>query len=110
MTETPLYKDPNQPVDARIEDLLARMTLEEKVAQLICLWTNKEDVQEDDQSFSAEKASRLFPHGLGQIARPSDRRISGRQHTEVNRGHAKRHSIRMRSSVGRSNRPALASR
>ncbi len=29
-----LYKDPTQPVDARVEDLLSRMTLEEKAAQL----------------------------------------------------------------------------
>jgi beta-glucosidase len=31
----PLYKDPNQPVDLRIEDLLARMTLDEKIAQMV---------------------------------------------------------------------------
>jgi beta-glucosidase len=30
-----LYKDPNQPVDLRIEDLLARMTLDEKIAQMV---------------------------------------------------------------------------
>lgn len=30
----PLYKDPNQPVEKRIDDLLSRMTLEEKVMQL----------------------------------------------------------------------------
>lgn len=29
-----MYKDPSQPVEARVEDLLGRMTLEEKVAQL----------------------------------------------------------------------------
>ena len=30
----PLYKDSSQPVDVRTQDLLARMTLDEKVAQL----------------------------------------------------------------------------
>ncbi len=30
-----LYKDPSQPVEARVEDLLARMTLDEKVAQMV---------------------------------------------------------------------------
>ena len=29
------YKDARQPVDARVADLLARMTLEEKVAQTL---------------------------------------------------------------------------
>ena len=29
-----VYKDPNAPVDARVKDLLSRMTLEEKVAQM----------------------------------------------------------------------------
>ena len=27
------YQDPNQPIEARIDDLLARMTTEEKIAQ-----------------------------------------------------------------------------
>jgi beta-glucosidase len=30
----PLYLDPNQPVDARVDDLMSRMTLKEKVGQL----------------------------------------------------------------------------
>ena len=35
MMETmPRYKDPSLPVEQRVEDLLARMTLEEKAAQL----------------------------------------------------------------------------
>ncbi len=29
-----LYKQPNQPVDSRVEDLLSRMTLEEKIGQM----------------------------------------------------------------------------
>jgi len=32
--ESPLYKDAKQPIEKRIDDLLARMTLEEKVMQL----------------------------------------------------------------------------
>ncbi|HET6451581.1 MAG TPA: glycoside hydrolase family 3 C-terminal domain-containing protein [Spirochaetia bacterium] len=31
----PLYADPNQPLNARVADLLARMTLEEKVSQMV---------------------------------------------------------------------------
>jgi hypothetical protein len=29
-----IYKDPNAPVEARVKDLLSRMTLEEKVGQM----------------------------------------------------------------------------
>ena len=32
--EKPLYLDPSQPIDARVDDLLSRMTLEEKVGQM----------------------------------------------------------------------------
>ncbi len=32
--EKPIYLDPSQPIDKRIEDLLGRMTLEEKVGQM----------------------------------------------------------------------------
>ncbi|NDV60459.1 glycoside hydrolase family 3 N-terminal domain-containing protein [Bacteroides sp. 519] len=32
--ETPLYKDAKQPIEKRVDDLLSRMTLEEKVMQL----------------------------------------------------------------------------
>ena len=35
----PLYKDATAPIDLRVRDLLARMTLEEKVGQIIALWT-----------------------------------------------------------------------
>jgi beta-glucosidase len=70
----PLYKDASQPVERRIDDLLARMTLEEKVAQLVTVWEHKARIQTPAGQFSADKASQSFPHGLGQIARPSDKR------------------------------------
>ncbi len=31
----PIYQDPSQPVDARVNDLVSRMTLDEKVAQMV---------------------------------------------------------------------------
>jgi beta-glucosidase len=70
--ERPLYKDPRQPVERRVEDLLSRMTLEEKVAQMVGIWEHKAKIQTADGTFSPEKASQAFPHGLGQISRPSD--------------------------------------
>jgi beta-glucosidase len=72
--QRPIYKDPSQPVERRVEDLLAQMTLEEKAAQLITVWEHKDKIQVDDGAFSPAEASQNFPNGLGQIARPSDRR------------------------------------
>jgi len=71
----PVYKQANAPVAARVEDLLGRMTVDEKIAQLQCVWLTKKDLQNEDTSFSAEKASRVHPHGMGMFARPSDRQI-----------------------------------
>src|SRR5690349_489338 len=34
-TPTPLYRDASQPVDTRVDDLISRMTLEEKASQLV---------------------------------------------------------------------------
>jgi hypothetical protein len=32
------YKNPTLPINDRVKDLLGRMTLEEKIAQMQCLW------------------------------------------------------------------------
>ncbi len=69
----PLYKDPRAPVDLRVRDLLSRMTLEEKVAQLITLSRTKRDVMDDQLRFDPAKADAAYPNGIGQVARPSDR-------------------------------------
>jgi beta-glucosidase len=69
-----IYKDPRQPIERRVEDLLARMTLEEKVAQLETIWESKAKVQTPDGHFSAESAAKNFPNGIGGFARPSDKR------------------------------------
>jgi len=70
----PLYKDATASVEARTEDLLARMTLEEKVAQTQCIWLEKGKINNARGDFDAARASAVFPHGLGMIARPSDKR------------------------------------
>jgi beta-glucosidase len=59
----------------RVEDLLARMTLEEKVAQMLCVWLAKAETLVDDEGdFDPAKAKAAFAegHGLGQVGRPSD--------------------------------------
>jgi beta-glucosidase len=72
--DKPLYKDASQAIDARVQDLLGRMTLEEKAAQLIGIWLTKAKIQTPEGEFSPEEAAKNFPNGLGQISRPSDRK------------------------------------
>lgn len=55
-----------------IDSLLAEMTLDEKLAQISCVWFGKADVLNADGSFSTEKMSEKFPHGVGCFARPQD--------------------------------------
>ncbi|MBM6577926.1 glycoside hydrolase family 3 C-terminal domain-containing protein [Microvirga sp. SRT01] len=73
VADRPLYRDARAPVDLRVRDLIGRMTLDEKVAQLITLSTSKRDVMNADRAFDPVMASTAYPHGIGQIARPSDR-------------------------------------
>jgi beta-glucosidase len=76
----PDYKDSRQPIEQRVADLLSRMTLEEKVAQLICLWTQKPqmerqtDFSTDRGDFSPEKARVIMANGIGQISRQRERK------------------------------------
>ena len=66
------YKNPDAPIAARVDDLLARMTLEEKIAQIITIWDNKPEIFDDKGEFDPVKMSAKFPNGIGQFARPSD--------------------------------------
>ncbi|MCA1577490.1 MAG: glycoside hydrolase family 3 C-terminal domain-containing protein [Acidobacteria bacterium] len=59
----PAYRNPNLSVDERVPDLLKRMTLEEKVAQLICIWPRGRDLKPEEMK-----------HGLGQVARQQERK------------------------------------
>lgn len=69
----PLYKDPAAPVEQRVDDLLSRMTLDEKLAQITALWNKKGDVLDASGNFDTAAAQRLHPHGIGQFTRPGDR-------------------------------------
>jgi beta-glucosidase len=55
-----------------VDDLLARMTLEEKVAQMLCTWNAKRQITDAKGRFDPEKAPEWFMVGIGRIERPSD--------------------------------------
>ncbi|WP_233809606.1 glycoside hydrolase family 3 N-terminal domain-containing protein [Paraburkholderia sp. HP33-1] len=75
--EAPLYKDASAAIEDRVQDLLERMTLEEKIAQLHAAWL-KLSSDGNHQWRVADFAQRttdisidaLLKHGLGHITRP----------------------------------------
>jgi beta-glucosidase len=42
-----IYRDPSLPAEQRVADLLTRMTLEEKAAQMMCVWQKKSETLVD---------------------------------------------------------------
>ena len=72
---TPPYQDRALAPEKRAKDVLSRMTLDEKAAQMTCVWRKKADTLVDaDGDFDPEKAKAAFRrgHGIGQVGRPSD--------------------------------------
>ncbi|MFD9507048.1 beta-xylosidase/alpha-l-arabinosidase [Streptomyces mirabilis] len=70
------WQDPALPAGVRAADLLARMTTEEKVAQLYSVWPGSNQTPGGDMAPMQHALSedidltRLLPHGLGQLTRP----------------------------------------
>lgn len=71
----PAYKNPTLSAATRVRDLIGRMTIEEKAAQMVCIWQKKAEMLLDGEGdFDAAKARAHFGHGhgIGQVGRPSD--------------------------------------
>jgi len=80
-TDTPPYLDETLPVDRRVEDLLSRMTVEEKVAQLESVpprWMDVEDESEmtvklqlldEDGDINEDNARELLSDSIGHLTR-----------------------------------------
>ena len=79
--EKPPYKNPALQVEQRVADLLSRMTLDEKVAQLGGTWQNRNFIKDENRlfvganrEFLASQAKLLLQNGLGGMTRPSENR------------------------------------
>jgi beta-glucosidase len=71
------YRNRDLPVETRVADLLDRMTLEEKIAQLHCFGRVVEltDILLDEEGeLLPEAMAERFRHGLCQLGRPAQRR------------------------------------
>ena len=66
------YKNPNLPINERVKDLLGRMTLEEKSAQLQAIWIKRQALETEKGGFDPSKAKEILGLGIGHIARPSE--------------------------------------
>ena len=76
-TELAVYRDATQPVAERIADLIGRMTVEEKVAQITAVWADKHRMEGNSFTFDPTKAGEVMPHGIGHVTRPSERSGGG---------------------------------
>src|SRR5260370_20306334 len=79
--QVPPYRDAKLPVEQRVADLLSRMTLEEKLAQMEGAWENRQFLSQQESffvdqkgAFLPEKAAVVLKNGLGEISRPSEQR------------------------------------
>jgi beta-xylosidase len=61
------YLDASQPVATRVADLLARMTLDEKLAQMGGVWSTS--LLDEGGAFSEAKAQEKLAHGTGHLTR-----------------------------------------
>lgn len=58
-----LYKDPAQPVEARVNSLMAQMTLQEKVAQM-CQYVGLKHMKTAEQQLTAEEMEKSHAQGF----------------------------------------------
>src|SRR5438270_4272467 len=63
---TPLYRDPDASIEERVENLLSLMTLDEKLAQLGCLWST---AFVSTGNFEPNAVAEMMSHGIGEITR-----------------------------------------
>jgi beta-xylosidase len=73
--DTQVWRDPSRPAAERVGDLLGRMTLEEKVAQLTSIWLGNQPRDSNVAPMQGEFSTTVLPlaevigDGLGQLTR-----------------------------------------
>jgi beta-glucosidase len=78
----PEYKNPKLSIENRVRDLLKRMTLEEKIAQMTSVNNEVKDsiIFDTNGNVNIDKVKKILPHGIGEITRPSESK-GGRSQT-----------------------------
>lgn len=95
------YKSVDLPPEQRALDLLSRMTIEEKAAQMVGIWQKKVEMLVDvEGKFDLVKARSAFAsgNGLGQVGRPSD--AGGTGH-EPEKGRGPRQQAELTNAIQR---------
>ena len=109
---SPPYRDARLPVERRVDDLLARMTLEEKVAQMLGIWQGKANITDaGDRPLRSRTRAALVPrrHRAHRAAeRPARRARRGGVHQRGAAVDAGQHAARHPRAVSRGSaaRPA----
>ena len=76
---------------------------------MLCVWTGKVQIFDDNLQFDETKARTRYPNGVGQVARPSDRKGRCRRALRVCAMLARRSRWSMPCSIGRSTTRGWAS-
>ena len=79
--DVPPYRNPKLPVEQRVADLMSRMTLDEKLAQMESIWENPQffsgfntPIVDEKGNFVPDRASAVLKYGLGEVSRPGEGR------------------------------------
>lgn len=67
-----IYLDASQTVEKRADALLSVMTLDEKIAQMTAIWSDRQRLENDNGEFIAKEAGDILGNGIGHVARPSE--------------------------------------
>ena len=59
------YRNRFAPVADRVRDLLSRMTIDEKAAQMRCMWVGKFGILDKAGRLYPAKAEKALAHGIG---------------------------------------------